>query len=75
MHFQVKGQTKKIKNSKYIIFISDLEYSKVNLLELNGIEILSVIMFLWAWSHQHVCTKILANLRKNKRGYLNILLL
>ncbi|XP_019869054.1 polyprenol reductase isoform X2 [Aethina tumida] len=48
--------------------LSDLEYSKVNLLELNGIEILSVIMFLWAWSHQHVCTKILANLRKNKRG-------
>ncbi|XP_008191881.1 polyprenol reductase isoform X2 [Tribolium castaneum] len=27
-----------------------------------------IVVFLWAWYHQHVATVILANLRKNKKG-------
>lgn len=27
-----------------------------------------ILLFLWAWYHQHVCTVILANLRKNEKG-------
>jgi 3-oxo-5-alpha-steroid 4-dehydrogenase 3 len=40
-----------------------IQFSDVGL-----IEVISIVVFLWAWYHQHVVTVILANLRKNKKG-------
>lgn len=35
-------------------------------------DIAAVAFFLWSWYHQHICTVILANLRKNEKGTIRI---
>lgn len=42
---------------------SDLNWS-----DLNIIDVIAVILFLWAWLHQYNVTVIFANLRKDKKG-------
>lgn len=36
--------------------------------DLNKLDLIASVIFLWAWYHQHKCTVILANLRKNDKG-------
>ncbi|KAJ8919447.1 hypothetical protein NQ315_016547 [Exocentrus adspersus] len=35
---------------------------------ISKVDIFVIILFMWAWWHQHVATKILANLRKDEKG-------
>ncbi|CAH1159397.1 unnamed protein product [Phaedon cochleariae] len=52
--------THKALSSSVDLDISQLSYT----------DIAAVIIFLWAWWHQHKTTKILADLRKNEKGDL-----
>lgn len=36
--------------------------------DLSHFDFVACIIFIWAWWHQHTTTKILADLRKNKKG-------
>ncbi|KAG5882537.1 hypothetical protein JTB14_038148 [Gonioctena quinquepunctata] len=49
------------KNSSYAM-------TDLNLAALSSLDIFAILLFIWAWRQQHVTTKILANLRKNKKG-------
>lgn len=40
----------------------------LQLFNLSYSELFSIVLFLYAWWHQHICTKLLAALRKNKKG-------
>ncbi|KAF5282166.1 hypothetical protein FQR65_LT02863 [Abscondita terminalis] len=42
----------------------------LSLTNFNYIDILAIILFLWAWWHQFTVVKILANLRKDKKGHV-----
>lgn len=44
---------------------NSLQFSDVGL-----VEAFAVILFSWAWYHQHLANVILADLRKNKKGTL-----
>ncbi|XP_044748297.1 polyprenol reductase [Coccinella septempunctata] len=44
------------------------ESERADLFNLGILEICGVLLFFWSWWHQHVCTIILANLRKTKKG-------
>ncbi|XP_023016003.1 polyprenal reductase [Leptinotarsa decemlineata] len=42
--------------------------TNLNLTSLSYIDIFAILLFIWAWWHQHKTTKILAGLRKNEKG-------
>ena len=44
------------------------DQSNVHLHHLGIMEMCAIILFLWAWYHQYVTSKILGNLRKNTKG-------
>lgn len=41
---------------------------RTHLYDLGILEVIGILLFLWSWWHQHICTRILANLRKHKKG-------
>lgn len=52
-------------------FTTFAELKKANLYDLGLLEVFGILLFFWSWWHQHVCTVILANLRKTKKGNIN----
>lgn len=42
--------------------------ASLSLSELRWTDILGIALFLWGWLHQFQAAKILASLRKNKKG-------
>ncbi|CAH0560332.1 unnamed protein product [Brassicogethes aeneus] len=49
---------------------SEPELEEVNIQSLTKLDVFFIAVFLLSWYHQHVCTKILANLRTNKKGVI-----
>ncbi|KAL1506322.1 hypothetical protein ABEB36_005710 [Hypothenemus hampei] len=47
---------------------SYVKNEKLDLLSTSFSDKIAILIFLWAWKHQYVCNKILADLRKNKEG-------
>lgn len=52
--------------TRFSTFAHTKEYFELS--QLSWIDFLAVLLFLWAWYHQHVATKILANLRLDSTG-------
>ncbi|XP_018579620.1 polyprenol reductase [Anoplophora glabripennis] len=48
-----------------ILFLSAETF---NVADISKLDIAVIIVFMWAWWHQHLATRILANLRKDKKG-------
>ncbi|KAK9876688.1 hypothetical protein WA026_014067 [Henosepilachna vigintioctopunctata] len=48
---------------------SELQIARLS--DVGIIDFLAIFIFMWAWWHQHVCTAILANLRKTKKSIVD----
>lgn len=47
---------------------NNVKLEKASWTDVTFIDIIAILLFLWAWKHQYRCNVILANLRKEKKG-------